>query len=290
MKTIPILFFHINHCDYLEKALRQAKRYNNRVILLGDMSNKSCADIAEVEFHLYSDYANLEGDLEYFNKSYKHLSSNSADFEYMCFARWFVMKNFIAKNDLDECFYIDSDIMLYCDITERVKSFKNVDSAFLYPYEQLSYRYGASGHSSYWTRSALAEYCSFVNDTYITPEGQTKLAEKWNHHRSNNIPGGICDMSLFYLYYNYKNGHNIVLLNEVLDESTFDDNINSAENRYKNEYRMKQNSLGTFKEIMWKDDIPFCYNLRDEKWVKFNTLHFQGISGKSYMKFLESNK
>jgi len=268
-EEIPVFFFHMGNPSYLEKIIAQAKETNERVILLGDALNKSL----DVEHHNVEEYLY---DFETFNQAYQHMSTNPAQFEVVCFIRWFVLRNFMIKNDIDVCFYADSDIMIYGDLAEEWKKFKEFTCAFMMPDEQNEYAWSASGHNSYWTRAALIEFCDFLSATYSSEEGLNTLKDKWHFHIENSKPGGICDMTLFWLYHRLKEGKGIGILSSVHEDSTFDDNIASSENRYKDEYRMKSG----VKDIEFRDGIPHCFNLREEKWVRFNTLHFSGAGTK----------
>ena len=240
---------------------------------MGDEDNK---DI-DVEHYACLDLPSA--DIGHLAGRYDHMSTGHHTFEWICILRWFLLKNFLVKNDIEKCFYADTDIMIYSNITEEMKKYEDKKMAIIYPSEQTEYRWAASGHSSYWTKESLIDFCDFVLNMYSSEEGRSKLREKWNYHRNNKIPGGICDMSLIYLYYNQNEGKDIGILSEVTEGSAYDDNINSSENRYKDEYAM----MGRFKNIKWQNGVPYCYNLMQEDWIRFNTLHFQGTSGKNYM-------
>ena len=268
-EPLPVFFFHTGNPPYLKHVLSQAKKDNKQVILLGDETNTEL----DAEHHMASEYIY---DIEIFNRSYRHMSTNPAQFEVVCFVRWFVLRNFMIRNNIEACFYADSDIMIYEDLSEEWAKFQENSCAFMMPDEQTPYSWSASGHNSFWTKEAIIEFCDFLNAAYSTETLFTKLTDKWNFHIENNRPGGICDMTLFWLYYQNKSGDNIGILSEVNEGSTFDDNIVSSENRYKDEYRMK-NGL---KEIEFRDDGPYGYNLRKEQWIKFNTLHYSGAGTK----------
>ena len=268
-RGLPKFFFHTGNPPYLKHILEQAHKKNNHVVLLGDETNKNLRG----EHTMFTEYLY---DIETFKRSYRHMSTNSQQFEVICFIRWFVLRNFMVRNNIEACFYADSDIMIYGDLTKEWSKFKENNCAFMMPDEQTPYSWSASGHNSFWTQEALIEFCDFLNDAYCTETTFTKLADKWNFHIQNNKPGGICDMTLFWLYYQDKGGENIGILSKVSEGSTFDDNIVSSENRYKDEYRMKEG----LKELDFREDVPYGYNLREDQWVRFNTLHYSGAGTK----------
>ena len=268
-EEVPVFFFHTGNPPYLATIIKQAQSHNNRVVLLGDPTNENL----DVDHHSIHDYLY---DTELFNSSYIHMSTNPAQFEVVCFVRWFVLRNFMIKNNIDVCFYADSDIMSYSNLSVEWHKFKEYNCAFMMPDEQQEYSWSASGHNSFWTREAIIDFCDFLNAAYSTETMFTKLPDKWNFHIQNNKPGGICDMTLFWLYYQDKGGDDIGILSEVNEGSTFDDNIISSGNRYKDEYRM----INGLKEIDFRDDRPYGYNLRAARWIRFNTLHYSGAGTK----------
>ena len=80
-------------------------------------------------------------------------------------------------------------------------------------------------------------------------------------------------MTLLHLYAEeYREKFNIANLSTVVDGTSFDDNLNSSENYFKDEYLMQDN----MKKMRWENDEPLCYNVKSDEWVKFKTLHFQG--------------
>jgi len=168
--------------------------------------------------------------------------------------------------------------MLYTNISKEMQRCDEKDCALMIADRQPEYRWSASGCSSYWKKDSLVEFCNFIDFIYSSDDGVQKLQQKWNNHIQNNQEGGICDMTLIWLFYEFKNRKNIAILSEVYEESCFDDNINSSENRYENEYKMNNG----IKEIKWENDIPYCYNILQNKWIRFNTIHFQG-SAKSLL-------
>ena len=44
---------------------------------------------------------------------YVHISSNTAEFEFFCLARWLVMEEFARRQGLREFLYLDSDVLLF---------------------------------------------------------------------------------------------------------------------------------------------------------------------------------
>jgi hypothetical protein len=134
---------------------------------------------------------------------------------------------------------------------------------------QSNYRWSAAGHVSYWTELGLARFCDLIDHIYT--HRLDKLEEKWNWHQRTKTPGGICDMTLLWLF---SRENEIPILTRVRDDTTFDENINISENHLPNEYRMHEG----YKEITWRGHQPYGYNLVLRKPIRFNALHFQGTA------------
>ena len=139
------------------------------------------------------------------------------------------------------------------------------------------YLWKSSAHTSFWKTEFLREFCSFVNDSY--ENGINELEKKWDWHNEQGINGGICDMSLLYLFY-LKNKNSIYnLLPVSRDIICFDYNINRGSNYKQDEYQTIKSPLGTImKDIKIRSEKAYCYNLLNKSDVQFANIHFQGIS------------
>ena len=193
-----IIIAHRGNQQYLRYTLKQAKQYNDDVILLGDKKNATFSDI--VEHHLLDDFSTSE-ELSCFRDLYKHMSTNDYQFEKVCFERWFQILEFLESNGIQSFFHIDSDILLYSNIStvlEKVISdYKAAYNIVSQQYEE--YLWKSSAHTSFWKTEFLREFCSFVSDSY--EDGIDELEKKWDCHKEQGINGGVCDMSLLYLFY-----------------------------------------------------------------------------------------
>jgi len=117
---LPIVFIHYKNKDYLKFSLAQAKVSNphSTVYLLGDSSN-NCYDF--VEHHYFSDY--FEGAAK-FSKIYRHFNTTSPYYSLFDFQRWFILREFLRAQKLDRCLYLDSDTMLYAELSKEQKKFE----------------------------------------------------------------------------------------------------------------------------------------------------------------------
>ena len=264
VSKLPIVFIHLNNSDYLKYSLGQSKKSNpeSTVYLIGDSSN-NCYDF--VEHHSLSEYSNAADD---FAKIYKHYSSNAIKFELYCFQRWFVLKEFLISNKLEKCLYLDSDVMLYVDVTEEQVKFEQYDFTLCHM---------SSGGTFFLNRiDALESFCQFLMDVYKKKDryNYDKMVAHFMVRRKNSLRGGVCDMTAFELY-NFSHLGVAGEMIQIIDGSVYDSNINRPYPGFE--------MSNEIKKITWKNDLPYGTHVRTGCEVKFNTLHFQG-KAKSLMK------
>ena len=268
--TTPVFFVHSGIQSYLKVPMTQATSCDNTVVLLGDPG----WDSIDAEWHNGRDYLNTP-DVQEFIKVYKHMSTNDAQIELICFLRWFAIKNYLHAHNLEKCFYVDSDAMIFFNADRQAKEFADHGAALSTPEYQGNYRWVTSGHTSYWTLGALEKLCQFFIDAYTPGDYLDKLKEKHASHIENNRPGGVVDMTLLYFFKKkYQDELNILNLSPVSNGSTFDDNFNTSEQYFKDEYMMDENKL--VKKLRWLGETPYCYNMKTDAWVEFKSIHFQG--------------
>jgi len=249
---IPVVFIHKGDHDYLTVAIEQANQ-RNEVVLLHEPKGLWGLD-------------------------YEHMNFTTEQSIRRNIERWFSLLDWMESNDREEAFYCDSDVMVYCDVTEVVGSWSSCVVSVQIPYQQWAYRWSASAHCSYWTHDALAEFCLFITNTYRGDK--LRLREKWQWHRETGTPGGICDMTLLFLWLEQRGMEGVVNNAQVIGDATFDHNINVPENYYPDEYQME----GARKTVILNPSGYVGWNDRLGQAVKFNALHFQGQHSKKLMK------
>ncbi len=249
---IPVILIHKSNSDYLQHSLWQARQYNQRVLLLGDESNVGQTD---AEHHMISDY---HEEAEGFAKIYKHKSTNGYQYELFCFQRWFILKKFMEVNDLQRVFYCDSDVMLYCNVSEEYGNYSNCDLALFH------WSGAASGHCSYFSIDQIRSFCEYQTYFYLNFED---YENKYPH---------ISDMFVFKAYI-IERGISTCDLETPINNTAFDPIIVSGAGPG---YQMRDG----MKDIQWENNQPHCYNQKIEKTIRFKGLHFQGRA-KQYMKY-----
>lgn len=266
---IPVVFVHYGPVpEYLKLSIAQAAKHND-VVLITDQEK------AEVNAKLVQ-MTGLRTEVDQFEKAYHHLSKNPEEFELRCFTRWGLIKAMMEQDGLKTIFYCDSDVLLYTNVGQFFSS--DVEASYSIPEDQPEFRWSASAHVSFFSYEKLKSLWDFMLSTYVhRTETYGQLKSKYKHHLATQSPGGVCDMTLLYLF---AQKNDVVPICKVVDGMTFDHNINSSENLLKPEYEMRQvaGPYGpmTIKDIKFLDGSPYCLNLDKDQNVKFNSLHFQG--------------
>lgn len=262
--SLPIVFVHRSNSAYLKYSLSQAQTSNPRsaVILLGDSSN-DCYD-----FVVHRKIEDFSRGATEFEKVYAHFSTLPPDFELTCFQRWFVLRDFLRVNKIRRCLYLDSDTMLYTDVTQDSQKFANFGFT-------LSHQ--TSGCTFFLNRlEALEEFCQFVMDLYNKKHRYLydKMVAHYTVRKRNGLKGGVCDMTAFQLY-SEKHFGDIGEVAHIIDGSVYDPAITIPAPGFEMENGIKR--------ITWRNGIPYGKHVKTRLEIRFNSLQFQGSATKSMM-------
>jgi hypothetical protein len=259
--VIPIIYFHAGSIKdptsaprHLQVSIQQCKKFNEHVILLGDDSN------SQLDVDHYNIDEHSEG-VDEFRSLYKHMSTNPIGFELTCIERWIVLANFVKKMGFDKVVYLDSDIMTFCNYEERENIFdKDYVGMVCAPQRfgpsiDSKKDWGVTGCISYWRHDVIVRFKDFIIRSYSDKIGG--LLDKWNWHIESKYFGGICDMTIMYLFYFENNLQSLCKVQK--DNSTFDQNFYVPENYLKNEYGFFIDEKPTpesnrGKAISWKEE------------------------------------
>lgn len=275
---VPVIMTHGSGGDnpdridqgYLALTLKQAQQYNQRVILLGDPTNSHL----DVEHYNYADFYGEAK--KFFEEEYVQYSYYKEGYDRFTMALYFMLKAFMQTTGLKVISNTDSDMMIYCDMTtEEQKLPENYLLACCIPEYQPTFRWNASTEISFITLEGICEVCEFLHRVYTTPAWLAKIKSKWDWHVENKLHGGVCDMTLMWLFVQDRERERIVNLTPPIaspEGGTFSHKISGDENSIQGEYRMS----GRLKEIEWHGGKPYGYNLRLNTWVRFKTIHLQG--------------
>lgn len=261
---MPVVYIHLGNLPaYLKLSVQQARKYNQRVVLISDTKpNFDCE---------WVDVASVSEDVQRFSSVYAHMSTNSKKFELICIKRWIILRNYMTKHNVNVAYYTDSDVMIYDSLSDIYNThYSNYEVCYTMPADQENFRWTASACCSFWTIKSIKAFVDFIFYCYDVT-GIKKLEEKWNYHMKNGIPGGVCDMTLLYLFHDKLN---FCSLSSVSGNITFDQNFIDGENYYRNEYATEYavDFDLNIKKLSWENNQPYANNLKLNKKIRFVVL------------------
>lgn len=275
-RRIPYVFWHRGEAWHLKYSLRQARHANGKrnVVLLHDPEIRH--SIPGIRTHTLDRLPSAGA--EEFRASYVHMSTNPRQFEIICWLRWFYVLAYMQTEGLDEIFYLDSDVLPYrstCSLKDRYGSTLK-DCGLIVPRQRHdSFRWNASGGSSYWTVTALSKYCDFALASFRDPDLRTQYERKWRWHKENVKPGGVNDMTGLYMF--WRSGIcPVTNLARPHEGGTFDAGIHSPDNFDSEEYDFDASS--GHKAVELRDGRPFFR--REGQPIEAHVLHFAGPARK----------
>src|SRR5262249_20351711 len=149
---------------------------------------------------------------------------------------------FLMANNLQRCLYLDSDTMLYTDITRDARKFEDFD----FTLSQMT-----SGCTFFLNRvEALSDFCNFLLNIYTLNDRYhfDKMVAHFAARKRNHLPGGVCDMTAFQLYNELRFGE-IGEAAQIIDGSVYDPAITSPAPGFEMENGIKK--------ITWREGIPY---------------------------------
>ena len=270
-----IVFIHTGSPAYLAYSIRQAVSLSDSttpVFLIGDGSNAGfCDRVTHIAI------APLLAKAKTTFRNYVHMSSNSEAFEYFCILRWFILYFFCLEYHISEVFLCDSDLLLFSCFGELKELIGNAEIAISIPSRQDDYRWTACPHLTYITMETLRSVCLFINDMYAS-SGLRDLTRKYDWHKQTGTNGGVCDMTLLYLYSRQQIPGSVFNLAVSTNDVAVDFRMNIADNFFDNEYEMSWFGL---KRLRWSKGIPYAVATGGTL-TRFMALHFGG-SSKMYL-------
>lgn len=260
---IPIILFHLGNPGYLHATVSRLRRVSNNLILIGDATNRG----ADVNVHI--NYKTLRSpELNEFEQHFVNYSTNPAEIEKICFARVFYICEWMKRSGFANCVYLDTDCILLRPPEEIF------GSGLAYIYNEYASddpaKMAATIHASFLTYEFCVAFQSLCRDIYVTKSRFSLIEPKIRYHKETGAPGGICDMTLYYLL--TKEMTVAKLLDVQSDGSTFDDNINDTLGFLGKNTFVLENG----KKVLRKNGTVVEALCSDGRWVRLNNLHFQG--------------
>lgn len=276
---IPCVIVHRGFKPYLKHNLEITSK-NNMVYLIGDSSVSKLASMSDnIEFINIEDYESKQKTVK-FKEKFLNFSTRTADEEWMCFERVFIMQDFMIEKGYKQIFHLDSDNVLLKNI-DTLK-FEN-SIAYCIPSFQDNFRMDSSIHCGLLNSVFFAEFEKLYIDIYMTKNGFNLIEEKIKYHKINNLNGGITDMTLYFLLHKLKkiNPQNLMkpLKSNDGEDFIFINNFNLAEGFYDlNNFKMSRKKIKLY-------NGSSVYDLINSKKIKIANIHFQGKLKKDLNKY-----
>ncbi len=255
--SIPIVFIHQGWGPYLEYALLQARRSNpdSPIFVIGGQKAGGFDGVT-----LVNDDEIFQG-AAHFARVYRHLSAHARHFELFCFQRWFMLSSFLQISGISRCFAIDSDVLLFTDISRDAERFSECDLTHLAQTGPLN------GFIN--SPALLAAFCDHITKSY------SDNLEKWTawfaDSQAQGLGGGVSDMTIFHDFRQQFPVDSPLFadLTAIRDGIAYDHSIHCADG-----YQMKFRR----KVIRWEGGLPHAFHLETRRWIRFYSIHFQGPS------------
>lgn len=268
MQDIPVIIFHEGCPVHLPYSVRSAEKYNNNVILLGNEDNRQVAkrwyDAGKLNLDRYNEFC----------KVFKNYSTYSDFFALICFKRYFLYYELMKEMNYDRVIVAESDLYNcanYSEIPSLQTAYAMVSTV---AGQEMNYGWSSCCHCSLWTREALDDFLGFCERTYR--DNSELLLEKWEYHQKRKDVGGVCDMTLAYLW--SKDNDKVINSARIFDGGTIDQNLCDRANYTDTEYQY--NNIAKIKKyVLKKDDNgekrPYLVK-QDGSLVKVYSIHCSG--------------
>ena len=251
---------HYGDSAYLAHTLAQAKfaQKGDRLILLGDEGN---IYYRGVEFFPIADYFEEAAKFSDIFQLYR-LNAYQHRWQMFCFQRWMCLSKFMETHQIDRCFTMDSDVLLYEQATMLAKHYDEFEMTVIQPDERTLSANGAT--SIIHSQDILRDLTGIMFEMF----SQTPLNE-----RIKGLTDGITDMTALALLrerYPSRVGNSLKPKNQLLiDQSIL----------LPDDFEMD----GETKRVEWIGGKPFGFHQSDEQGqqrVQFGSIHFHGHAKK----------
>jgi len=257
---LPIIFIHRGNSDYLRYSLGQARRSNpdTPIYLLGNESNDRYAEVTHLPYRqFYERAAELD-------QTFSHFSTNGLDYERFNFQRWLILDEFLQAYGYGQCLYLDSDVLLFTDVT--------LDRLRFVDYE-LAIAHDTGSVCFVNRRETLHELGDFILKIYRRDDRYhyERMVAHYVTRRNSRLPGGACDMMAL-AYFREADYGRVGDVAALGDGSVYDQAVGAPQG-----FVMRDG----VKQLDWEAGVPYGTLASSGRRIRFNALHFQGLVGKA---------
>lgn len=271
-REVPVLFFQAGDARHLPYTFWQARHWagSSPLILLGDKANRHYRGLEHVPIRDFASTVPRLRDL------YAHISSNTAEFEFLCLARWLVMGEYAKRQGLREFLYLDSDVLLFESPASMQARLSPCRLAVAWN-GSLEDGKSVVSPAATWIRDegVLSELGESILSFYGNPSEVARAQDLLTDTIQKKL-GGWSDMN-FLSRYAYTLGGAVANLWSPSTDTSVDMNIFQGSG-----FRCRDG----LKEIEFRDGQPYGFYEPTQRWVRFATLHFGGASKKKMHQYL----
>jgi len=260
MIDYPIFFVHKGHSNYLTSVLEQARETNphRSIILIGDTPTLVPDGVS---FANLDEYSALARD---FQRAYYAITDQPVEFEMFCFKRWFILLEYTTRHNIAQFYTSDSDVLLFCDLDERLPDFVECDFAL---------SAGHSPHCMFFNHPlALKSFCEQIIRIFAVDRDKTlaSIKTEWELEKLGVVgvtmalndmrsAKGIAERTEWL----------VKDIRQIIHGRRFDHAVTCPEG-----FEFSNNR----KVLQWKRGIPYCFHQRLGIEVRFDSLHFHSGS------------
>lgn len=121
ISRVPVVTTHTGGSHlYFQNAVNINSKFNT-VFVIGDTTNCKTFDKNKNVYHI--DFGSLITDnLITFRQHFESFSPNPPDFEFKCFERFFLIREFMIKYNFNKVFYVDSDCIMLQNVDTLIQA------------------------------------------------------------------------------------------------------------------------------------------------------------------------
>jgi len=277
LNIIPVVIIHLGNQDYFQDCVKVNSK-TNKVYVIGDHTNQTISNQYPNVVHIDQNTL-ITQEINLFRQQFFNYSSNSVPFELICFLRIFYLKRFLEVYPFKRVFHVDSDCVVFHNVNDLFQALpENTDIAYSKMINENPYDMVGCVHNAFLTRHFCEVFVQLCFDIYVDKSKFVLIEPKIQWHLQNKKPGGICDMTLYYLMFS-QNLVDVYDLNTLIEyqgeTSTFDHNI-SISYGYAGDatYEMGKN----LKNIKIMNGAAYAMDSTTRKLVRLLTIHFSGTA------------
>jgi hypothetical protein len=268
--TAPIIFIHYSDSYYLRYCLESAVIFNPRkqVILLGDASNAHYQKLGVTHYDL-SEFS-YGPEIARFEDVYQFIAGEEhqrQEWTKFVFRRWFIIYNFITRNQIERFWTFDSDNLVLTDLSQHEEKFRGYDCT-----EQCS---GICMNGFVTNTRVVKGYIEKINELFE----RTSFLQREKEGLASYPKYAFTEMKA-YAMYREECGIKRTRLNAIINSETFLDSICTVE-----EHRVyfNEDEYEVYNEKLWGNELKkiylrsdgniFLLHRRTKQLVKLNTIN-----------------